>query len=273
MWPHGLSLLGVPLSAWNAAFLVGVLIGYGVLHNALAGCAPSRLFVRWLVSVYVGIVGAKLFAYAFDLNTSALPPPSIGWAEYYLDPLSGPKTLYGAILALPLAVALVSGPRLGLGAGLDAWTPALFAMLALVRIGCFLEGCCYGVPSDWLGLTFPEGSPVYWQQVQAGLIAAGSAARPVIPIQLIEAACVAVLSVWSLRRLRQGRVNVFPDAVALYSAARFVLEFARWDPERNFLGPLSTSQWIAAAVLTVYGAWNLLPLRPNPSRLAAQSLR
>jgi len=52
-----------------------------------------------------------------------------------------------------------------------------------------------------------------------------------------------------------------------------VLEFARWDPERNFLGPLSTSQWIAAAVLTVYGAWNLLPLRPNPSRLAAQSLR
>jgi hypothetical protein len=33
------------------------------------------------------------------------------------------------------------------------------------------------------------------------------------------------------------------------------LEFLRDDPERNFLGPLATSQWIGLVLLGSYGVW------------------
>ena len=39
------------------------------------------------------------------------------------------------------------------------FAPTLGLRLGITRIGCFLNGCCFGVPTDPLwGVTFPEGS-------------------------------------------------------------------------------------------------------------------
>jgi phosphatidylglycerol:prolipoprotein diacylglycerol transferase len=175
----------------------------------------------------------------------------VGWGRYYFDPLFGPKTLYGAIVFLPITLVAVVFPWRDLGyvEALDAWTPPMFVVLGIARVGCFLQGCCYGVRSGLFGITFPTGSPVYYQQLNAKLVTDGEAALPVVPAQAICAALLFALAIWTFRGLRRGETHLFPVAVATYSLFRFLLEFVRDDPDRNFLGALSTSQWIALLMM------------------------
>jgi prolipoprotein diacylglyceryltransferase len=264
MYPDLVYLFGVEISIWNLTFLVGAVLGYGVLiltfrlgneHER-----PRLLWLRYLATVYVSVLGAQLFAYLFDLHTSLLPEGTRGWASYYLDPFAGPKTLYGAILFLPVAVLAISSPwgDLRYDEASDRWTPALLVVLGVSRLGCFLQGCCYGAASSAFGLAFSVGSPTYYDQLGKGLISAGSTTLPVIPTQGISAFALLALSGWTLRRLHQGHRGLLPGAIAAYSLFRFAIEFVRADPERNFYGILSTSQWIALLILASYGLWKLV---------------
>lgn len=261
MYPVKVHVLGATLSAWDLAFLAGVAAGYVVLRQSFAlGQAlrrPRLLALRWLVTVYVSAIGAQLFAYAFDRNTTLLPPDTVSWAAYYLVPFGRPKVLYGAILFLPVGLVPVSLPWRDLGwrQALERWTPAMMAVLAAARTGCLLEGCCYGRRSDLLGLRFAAGSVVANDELHAGLIAAGKPTLPVVPTQLLSALALVGLCLWSRRAIRRGEHGVFVTAVALYSAFRLSIEFLRADPVRNAFGPLSTSQWFALGVLVVYGGW------------------
>lgn len=257
MYPENLSAFGVTVSVWNAMLVAGVVLGYPLLRLALRWRAPATrprmLALRWLLTAYVSALGAQLFAYAFDENTRLFPPASISWLRYYFDPLFAAKTLYGAIVFLPITLLVVSVPwrDLRYREALDAWTPPLFAVLATSRIGCFLQGCCYGYPSRW-GLSFPAHA---YRHAQAGLVPAGAPALPVVPTQLLEAVALAVLCLVTFAQLRRGRTDVFAPAVVAYSVIRFGLELLRADPDRNAFGALSTSQWIALAVVAGYAAW------------------
>jgi phosphatidylglycerol:prolipoprotein diacylglycerol transferase len=258
--PHPIPILGWSIQPWNLLFLLAAAIGYAMIRHTtrLPGRAPRpMLALRWLLVVYLAALAAQLFAYAVDTTTTFLPPGGVNPVRYYLDPLFGPKTLYGVLLFLPLtALPLVTpGTRAGYRQTLDDLTPAALVVLAGCRVGCVLQGCCYGVPSAIFGLRAPAAGPVYTRQLQQGLIAPGEPPLPVVPTALLEAVGLAVLAVWALRAIRAGRSGVPVRALIAYSVLRFALEFLRDDPERNALGPLSTSQWIALAVVAGYGAW------------------
>jgi prolipoprotein diacylglyceryltransferase len=264
MLPLFIDVLGWRLAVWDVMFFVAVIMGYVVLRIAIRqpgfeqvrdAVSKPRLFAGYLLTVYVTSLGAQIFSYAFDSGTSLLPPPGLSPWNYYLNPVAGPKTLYGCVLALPVAVMLLRAPPIELpltvGRGLDLWTPPLLAVLAVVRLGCFLQGCCYGVRSEVFGLRFAEGSIVYHSQVAADLIARGEPMLPVVPAQLFEAAFLFILLFWSLRAVRKGVASVFVPAIVSYSVFRFAIEFVRADPARNSFGPLSTSQWVALVVIGV----------------------
>jgi phosphatidylglycerol:prolipoprotein diacylglycerol transferase len=78
--------------------------------------------------------------------------------------------LLGGLLGMLLFVRRHRLPLLGLG---DLVTPSIMLGLALGRIGCLLNGCCFGSPCElpW-AVTFPAGdwpySPAYQAQVQRG---------------------------------------------------------------------------------------------------------
>lgn len=271
MWPFHIDIFGLHLAVWDVAFLAAVIVGYAVLRLALAspglsdlrtGVPTVRLLAAYVVTVYVASLGAQLFSYAFDYGTTLLPPPGMSAWRYYLHPVAGPKTLYGCILALPIAIMLVRLPPVSLPVslqgGLDLWTPPMLSVLATVRMGCFLQGCCYGVTSSRFGLRFPEGSIVYAAQVNDGTIEPGQIMVAVVPAQLFEAVFLVALVAWSYRALRRGRERVFVVSVGAYSVFRFLIEFVRADPARNHLGPFSTSQWMAVLIVTsiVVSKWS-----------------
>jgi hypothetical protein len=115
---------------------------------------------------------------------------------------------------------------------------------AIGRLGCFAAGCCWGKPANvpW-AVTFTD--------VNAARTVGTPLDTPLHPSQLYESLATLVIFtvlVWLAPRKKfQGQVVV--AYVALYSMARFGLEFFRGDAGRGFIGPLSTSQAVAIALV------------------------
>ena len=128
------------------------------------------------------------------------------------------------------------------------------------RIGCFMAGCCYGIPYDGpFSVTFKNaiGAP------------AGVA---LFPIQLVEAAAnmvtFAVLLIFERKARRP--LPSFGLYLMIYGAERFVFEFFRGDLERGIFLGISTSQWISLVLVPV-GFW-LFFVSPEKNRLARDVL-
>ncbi len=167
--------------------------------------------------------------------------------------------LYGGLIAGAGAGILyikMRGQSLSTIADLAA-APMMLGV-AFGRIGCFLNGCCYGVRTEGFpGVSFPKNSPAYSEQQNERLLEAMSEqSLPVHPTQLYEAAAAVlfffILS-WLWRRPRKARGEVFLVMMMLYATWRFIVEFVRGDAGREFIDPLSYSQAVSLAVLVVAG--------------------
>ncbi len=125
---------------------------------------------------------------------------------------------------------------------------------AFGRVGCFFYGCCYGrLSQSAVAVSFPRGSPAWYEQVNAGLLpSSATASLPVLPTQLFEAAAVlllfAVLLALYMRFAMSRPGLVFGCYFVGYALERFALEYLRGDP-RAAIGPLSISQTISLALL------------------------
>jgi len=118
------------------------------------------------------------------------------------------------------------------------------------RLGCYLNGCCFGRPTTGpFGVQFPGRGSVWRAQVDAGLIArTASQALPVHATQLYESfSCLAIfafLYFW-VRPRKRFDGQVFATFLLLYAVARSAIEIVRADDRGVFLGFISTSQIIS----------------------------
>ncbi len=175
-------------------------------------------------------VGARLLHAAAAGDLSAVDTAVL------LRPAAGDFSLYGGLL-LAAAVGWVVCRWLGEDpmAVLDASAPAVAIGIAILRVGCFLAGCCFGVPTDlpW-GATYPPGSSAHLHQMARShpLLAVARGPEPVHPIPLYEIAVAlagAALAAWALRRhARPG--TAMAVLLAWYSAWRLVLHPLRAPP-------------------------------------------
>jgi phosphatidylglycerol:prolipoprotein diacylglycerol transferase len=134
----------------------------------------------------------------------------------------------------------------------DAVAPALALGTAVGRVGCFLNGCCYGARSDlpW-AVTFHAGTLPWTRQVQAGLIPPSAMhSLSVHPTQLYAALdglfLLALLSWYYPRRRRDGEVMAL--LMVAYPITRSLIEALRGD-EGPFIAGLTISQDISVVLL------------------------
>ncbi|HWN71681.1 MAG TPA: prolipoprotein diacylglyceryl transferase [Haliangium sp.] len=177
--------------------------------------------------------------YVCDLATNTCHPPRDCLAA--LKFWQGGLTFYGGLLlAIPGGIWFVRRRRLDIGRVADIAAPCTMLGLFFGRLGCFLNGCCYGVPTaSWPGVEFPGHL------------------GPVHPTQLYEAAGALVLAVALYAAMRRrtaggaaGRGEMFGWMLVGYGILRAVLEIYRADP-RGGLGPLSTSQIISIPLIAI----------------------
>ena len=171
----------------------------------------------------------------------------------------GGLVYYGGLIGAALAVTAACRwkSRSALEAG-DLFAPGLALAQAVGRIGCFLNGCCFGHPwSGFAGVRYPSATGVAFVQSQKGLIAgAVGEALPVFPVQLVLALMNLALSMILIeaeKRL-QYKGALFGLYVVTYSGARFFVEFARGD-YLDGVGPFTPAQAICLVLFPVGLIW------------------
>ncbi len=106
---------------------------------------------------------------------------------------------------------------------LNCFLPSFSIAQAFGRIGCYLGGCCYGIPSKFFGVKYPPGSLPYAKYPDI----------PLLPIQIIESTYLIVIFLVLFKKIRfQDRASWY---LLLVSAGRFFFEFLRGD-NRGSLG-------------------------------------
>lgn len=160
----------------------------------------------------------------------------------------GGLMFYGGLGGAIVAIAVLSRLRnCRIVDLLDLSAVALPLGHAFGRIGCFLNGCCYGRPAEsLLSVQYPAGSEPWHAQVAAGLIPRTALnSLPVIPSQIVEAVLDVALFALLARMASRGprRMSLSGLYLVSYAIIRFGTETLRSDP-RMSVGPLSISQFI-----------------------------
>lgn len=150
---------------------------------------------------------------------------------------------------------------------LDALAPAMAFGVAIGRLGCFLNGCCYGDACNlpW-AVRFPKDSPAWFSEVSRNLIPPDADHSLWLhPTQLYSTVdgliLFLLLSAYYPLRRRDGAV--FGLLLLTYPITRFLVEHLRND-EGIFAAGMTISQVVSVALLA-FGAvfWAFLATRPT----------
>jgi phosphatidylglycerol---prolipoprotein diacylglyceryl transferase len=239
---------------WQLAVIATLLGSVLALRIAARDGAAVIHTARAIACAYLGaLVGGYLFEAARAVPTAV--------AAHSWRPVLHPgRAAYGGLLgAMGAATLYLRATRQPLAAFFDRVAIGVGLTFALVRTGCFLAGCDYGLPTGlpW-GVRFPPGSLAALDHVRRGFVPRGGRSLPVHPTQLYEAglgllgAAGAALSL-RLDRARDGRS--FATFLAIYAAGRFAIELVRGDRDRGTFVGLSTAQWVSVAIGVAVLVW------------------
>ncbi len=218
-------LAPIYVHSYGVMLLIGLAAGTWWLNRT--GRAHGFILEDWidfaLVILLSGVVGARLLYVLLHLSEYGSAPVTI------LYVWEGGLTYHGGVAGAIIAGYVFAGARkISFPLIADLSAPAVALGYAFARIGCFLNGCCYGHESHlpW-AINFPSGTEV------GGL--------PRHPTQLY--ASVASFIIFLILARLQPRIkvrgNLFLGYLLLYSIYRFIVEFFRRGATANVFGPLA----------------------------------
>lgn len=164
--------LGVPIRGYGVMLLIAISTGVAMaVHRARRhGISPDTVFslVFWLF--VAGIVGARAFFVIEYWEVRFAGQPLLQTIKEVLQFTEGGLVVYGSVIGGLIAfVVFVSRNGLPMRGMADILAPCFMVGLAIGRVGCLLNGCCYGGTCDlpW-AITFPQDSPPFMDQLVHG---------------------------------------------------------------------------------------------------------
>jgi phosphatidylglycerol:prolipoprotein diacylglycerol transferase len=167
-------LIGVPIRGYGLCLLLGVVGGVALAaYQAYrAGMSPEVIYSVSFWMFVCGIAGARTF-YVIEYWDQFAQPSIKDTVAAILKLTDGGIVVYGSLFGGLLAIAVYSWrhkvPLLALA---DLLVPGMLLGLAVGRIGCLLNGCCWGGICDdsHLAITFPQASPPYVDHLESGTL-------------------------------------------------------------------------------------------------------
>ena len=238
MHPVLLKIGQCPIYSYGAMLALAFLVCSFLAKRRAAslGMDGERVLDLTIVLIISGVIGGRLMFVLLDLDYFRSRPLDI------FKLWEGGLVWYGGLI-----LAVISGAvflriyKMPILRTADLMMPYVALGQAIGRIGCFLNGCCYGKPTSLpIGVVFsPEQGAV-------------------LPTQLFESA--AMFLVYLILRKRvpsNGKTLLF--YLLLYSAFRFFIEFLRGDNMAVILG-LTFSQAVSVAVFAAAVIlWKIIP--------------
>lgn len=275
MWGAVIGLLSVPAICQRIPFSSLPVFGYGSMlllgflcalafarrQARLAGLDPEIMYDMGYWLLIPGIAGGRL-AYLVQHGDGVFLDHSgrllsIGKLLFAAVNLSeGGLVLIGAMVGGAVGFfAFCARRRVPALALADVIVPSIFIGIAFGRIGCLLNGCCFGDACSlpW-AITFPHGSVPFDVLADRGFVdPLAAATMPLHPTQIymsIDGFLLAIVTALYFRvRTRPG--DVLALGCILCAITRFLVEFLRND-EMGQLGTRFTiSQYYSLGILTV----------------------
>jgi len=224
------------------AFIVGMIVSFWYLRRQFLDAYV--VFELVLAAAVGGIVGARIFYVVGHWSEF-----SARWWEIFKFWNVEGLVFYGGFIGGVLAaVAVIRVRRLSIGVVLDSGGLAVPAALAVARVGCYLNGCCFGKSSDlpW-AVTFPLST-------QARM---GMPRNPVHPTQIYEIILDLAILIILLAVCRKFRYRgeIMLSFIMLYAVARFTLEFFRFHTNASanlFFQLLSVGAFLLAGLALLF---------------------
>lgn len=166
--------LGLPIRTYGlfmvAAVLSGVLLA--AYRARRMGIDPEVIYSLAMCMVIAGIIGARaFFVIQYWTRDFYVPGNLVATLQRIVNVPQGGLVVYGAVFgSFPVGVWYLWSRKLPPLVIADIVAPSMLLGLALGRMGCFMNGCCFGgfcteVPP---AMTFPQGSPPFIHQQGMG---------------------------------------------------------------------------------------------------------
>ncbi len=254
MHPVLFKIVSFPVPAYGMMLALSFLFGIWIagLRAKNRGLDPNVISDFGLYVIVAAVLGSRLYYVflhfeEFRGNLLAIINPFHG------DSIGiGGLVMYGGFIgAITAGILFFKLKKLPFLPYADASAPSLGLGIFLTRIGCFLNGCCYGAaaaPGSSCSVDFPAISPAghYQQHIHAAGLQ---------PSQLYESAGgLAIALIVFLVGRRKPFVGLqFYLVGLLYSVLRFMVDFSRVYTETERLGPLSHNQVVCIVLFIVFG--------------------
>ncbi len=241
---------------FTGGFIAGILLTLFFISKYTE--IDKLMFLYFICVILISsIFGAKLFSALFDFQTEKHSPP----LAFFNNPLAIFTGQVGFVIYGGLIFAVIGGliylkiKNNYISEIPDAISPSLFLGIFFGRIGCFLNGCCFGKCVSKPGLlsipwmSFKETTGTYRFYFDSGF-----AKCEIVNTQLISSFFALIMFILFLF-LYHGRKKLLkgillPLAFQMYSIFRFIIEFYRGDNPDWIFG-MTISQIISIFVFSI----------------------
>lgn len=230
MYPILFEINGISIPSYGFMASLGFLfcVFYMMQTGKRLGLNQEKMVDYCIFVLVCSLAGARLLHVLIEWEYYSQRPAEI------MQINSGGLVFYGGFLAGILSSWIyLSWMKFPFFAVVDGLSVSVCFSHVLGRIGCYLYGCCYGMPvaSDFLmAVKFP-GHDMFRH-----------------PSQLYESFGLLIIFFIMLWIHQKGKLKKHGSLFALYltsyAALRFILEYTRGDARGEFFG-MSTSQLIA----------------------------
>jgi phosphatidylglycerol:prolipoprotein diacylglycerol transferase len=232
--------------SWGLLNAIAILvISFFIFKNAKKHFKENEILKIFLVMLISGILFARIF-YILIHSSEFL-----GFYDYFMIWKGGLEG-FGVMIGGLIGTFIYSKIRkFDFWRFMDISAPWFALGYAIGRIGCFLRGCCFGIPTSlpW-GMVWSAGSlpSLYFPNL------------PLHPTQLYHALAdfiiFFILIYMSRKRerqfIRKTGGNIFLLLLVLYSAERFLVDFLRWHSSSQIIAfGFSIEQLVYALIFVI----------------------
>lgn len=196
---------------YEAMYVVGfaIMMVYNIGNYKRYNLVKKKAIVYTLYTYVCGIVGALIMGMIYNKVHETL-----GIATY------SNVAIMGAVVFTPILFFLFPVSKEERKNALDMITPGVLEILACAKFGCFINGCCRGVTSEF-GICYREETVKHF------------------PIQAVEVLIMLIIlfvTQFYFKKSKHYTVGTaYPITFAVYCVSRFITEYFRYyeDPRQK----------------------------------------